>query len=162
MDAWNTFSFPFGAFRPIFRGKLVLLVSGAGNISWTVRQTSEAPGVDGKPSGKFPLNRGRWLQELVFPKNPRTLQWKGLNLYSRGVFGSSKWRHFWGVRILRVVKNWMIFSPPPPHKKKKTGRGRNVSNKKCMKPHTEISLILSGLLYFFLKGVDDGGAIWEN
>ncbi len=22
MDGWNTFSFPFGAFRPIFRGKL--------------------------------------------------------------------------------------------------------------------------------------------
>ena len=31
-----------------------------------------------------------------------TLQWKGLNLYSRGVFGSSN--HFSGVRILRARK----------------------------------------------------------
>ena len=27
---------------------------------------------------------------FVYPKNPWTLQWKGLKLYSRGVFGSSK------------------------------------------------------------------------
>ena len=30
MDDWNTFSFPFGAFGPIFRGLLLLLVSGRG------------------------------------------------------------------------------------------------------------------------------------
>ena len=27
MDGWNTFSFPFGAFRPIFRGELLVLGS---------------------------------------------------------------------------------------------------------------------------------------
>ena len=26
MDGWNTFSFPFGAFRPIFRGKLLFVL----------------------------------------------------------------------------------------------------------------------------------------
>ena len=31
-----------------------------------------------------------------YPKNPWTLQWKGLNQH-RSVVGSSKWRHFWGV-----------------------------------------------------------------
>ena len=36
-----------------------------------------------------------------FSKNPWTLQWKGLNLYSRGQGPQNS--HSWGVRILRVV-----------------------------------------------------------
>ena len=39
---------------------------------------------------------------ITFPKNPWTLQWKGLNLYSRGP--GPQISHFWGVRILRVIK----------------------------------------------------------
>ena len=37
---------------------------------------------------------------LTYPKNPWTLQWRGLNLYSRGLGPQNS--HFWGVRILRV------------------------------------------------------------
>ena len=38
--------------------------------------------------------------DLYYPKNPWTLQWRGLNLYSRGPNPQNS--HFWGVRILRV------------------------------------------------------------
>ena len=40
-----------------------------------------------------------FLGVLLNPKNPWTLQWKGLNLYSKGP--GSQHSHFWGVRILR-------------------------------------------------------------
>ena len=39
---------------------------------------------------------------VYYPKNPWTLQWRGLNLYSRGPGPQNS--HFWGVRILRVGK----------------------------------------------------------
>ena len=38
--------------------------------------------------------------QITYPKNPWTLQWRGLNLYSRGPGPQNS--HFWGVRILRV------------------------------------------------------------
>ena len=38
---------------------------------------------------------------ISHPKNPWTLQWKGLNLNSRGPGPQNS--HFWGVRILRAV-----------------------------------------------------------
>ena len=41
------------------------------------------------------------------PKNPWTLQWKGLNLYSRGPGPRNS--HFWGVRILRAL--WIYKDP---------------------------------------------------
>ena len=31
---------------------------------------------------------------IFWPKNPWTLQWKGLDLYSRGVLGPQNDRHF--------------------------------------------------------------------
>ena len=40
------------------------------------------------------------VDKLCYPKNPWTLQWKGLNLYSRGQ-GPEK-SHFWGVRSIMV------------------------------------------------------------
>ena len=42
------------------------------------------------------------LVVVMYPKNPWTLQWKGLNLYRRGPDPQNS--HFWGVRILRVWK----------------------------------------------------------
>ena len=38
---------------------------------------------------------------MYIPKNPWTLQWKGLNLYRRGP--GSQNSYFWGVRILRDI-----------------------------------------------------------
>ena len=46
--------------------------------------------------------------ESIHPKNPCTLEWKGLNLYSRGPGPQNS--HFWGVRILRVTWNLKIHS----------------------------------------------------
>ena len=49
-----------------------------------------------------------------FPKNPWTLQWKGLNLHSRGP--GPQISHVWGVRILRVdgiLIFWPFFTLDP-------------------------------------------------
>ena len=43
--------------------------------------------------------------KINHPKNPWTLQWKGLNLYTRGPGPQNS--HFWGVRILEHnARNW--------------------------------------------------------
>ncbi len=61
----------------------------------------------------FLWNQGVVWEELKiravigYPKNPWTLQWKGLNLYSRGP--GPQISHFWGVRILRVLIFWKSF-----------------------------------------------------
>ncbi len=49
----------------------------------------------------LPAKKQKDLYNLYYPKNPWTLQWKGLNLYSRGPGPQN--HHSWGVRILRVV-----------------------------------------------------------
>ena len=48
------------------------------------------------------------IENWYLPKDHWTLQWKGLNLYSRGWV--LKHSQFWGIRILRVMeKNYADF-----------------------------------------------------
>ena len=45
------------------------------------------------------------LNQIPVPKDHLTLQWKDEWTCIAGVFWSSKWRQFWGVRILRAHPN---------------------------------------------------------
>ena len=66
------------------------------------------------------------FEKKQYPKNPWTLQWKGLNLYSRGPGPENC--HFWGVRILRVAwkRTTVTYISHNNEKKRKQGT-RNES-----------------------------------
>ena len=71
------------------------------------------------------------------PKNPWTLQWKGLILYRRGPGPQN--RYFWGVRILRVgFFGGLVLNPPIFGGEDFFSRFRNPRRRsKSKKPYTE-------------------------
>ena len=106
---WFCFSCPI-LFQPSFRqrwSKLILYSKNADPLS--TRNSSPEEFLLGIG---FSSQLAGITNKMICPKNPWTLQWKGLNLDSRGPGPQNS--HFWGVRILRVVDlcNLNLTYPP--------------------------------------------------
>ncbi len=99
-----------------------------------------------------------WTLRILGPSNGRVWTY----IAGRGDFGSSKWRHFWGVRILREC----FFLPRPPKQPDTTNAtgkpffgGEGIVASKLNQPTLVVSCCFCGSKEWFQKG---SGSLWTS
>ncbi len=105
MDGWNTFSFAFGAFRPIFRGE-VLLVLGRVNIVPEMMENRRFIGKTHPPS---------WLVSGSNPHQNQASLVGGFNFNPTEKYAeSSNW--IMKPQFSGWTKNWSLKPPASSYK----------------------------------------------